>query len=107
MGEMRTLIETMAGLHKEKFIYDFEIAEGNSLRCIETNEIFGPDEVIIEKSFRFEGDSNPGDTSVIYAITSKSGTRGILIDTYGAYSDPEIDEFISKVPQREQSNLQG
>lgn len=39
--------------------------------------------------------------SVIYAITANSGTKGIIIDAFGTYSNPKISEFIRNVPIKE------
>ena len=38
--------------------------------CKDTNSSFGPDELTIEKIFRFEGESNPDDMSVLYGISA-------------------------------------
>ena len=58
---------------------------------------FSPEEVKINEFHRFEGESNPADTSIVYAIEAKDGTKGLLIDSYGADSSIAIDQFIKKV----------
>jgi len=58
---------------------------------------FSPEEVKINEFHRFEGESNPADTSIVYAIEAKDGTKGLLIDSYGADSSIAIDKFIKKV----------
>ena len=99
LKEMNTLTETIEKLRDKQFIHDFYIKDG-LLKCDETNESFRTDEVLIEKTGRYEGDSNPDDMSIIYAITSKTGTQGILIDAYGTYANPKISEFIKKVTSK-------
>jgi hypothetical protein len=76
------------------------------LKCEDTKESFKPEDVIIEKTVRYEGDSNPDDMSIIYAIATITGTMGILIDAYGTYANPKISEFIREVPVREKSEDQ-
>jgi hypothetical protein len=52
---------------------------------------------MITEYYRFEGMSDPEDSSVIYALESKDGHKGIIIDAYGAYSDEHISAFLSNV----------
>jgi hypothetical protein len=50
--------------------------------------------VVIRKVARFEGVSDPDDMSVIYAIESRGGLRGTLVDAFGVYSDPAVGDFV-------------
>ena len=47
---------------------------------------------------RFEGESDPDDMSVVYAIESQDGTRGVLVDAFGTYADPHVAEILKQVP---------
>ena len=61
---------------------------------------YQPEDITIIKTYRFEGISDPGDSSVLYIIQGKDGVMGYSIDAYGVYSNndgPEYDEFIKKV----------
>src|ERR1700761_9066223 len=64
---------------------------------------YQPDELEIIKTFRFEGASDPSDTSILYVIEAKDGLIGYSLDSYGAYSDHDgeegYDNFIRKIPQ--------
>ena len=42
--------------------------------------------------------SNPSDESVVYAIESRDGVRGTLIDASGAYADPDVADFVGSIP---------
>ena|SRR5258706_6995810 len=105
-NEMTSVVECLELLKAKGFKHNFDIDNGNRLLSNETSESFPPGEIIIENTYRFEGDSSPEDMSIIYSITTKSGTRGILIDAYGTYSNPDIDKFIKSVPIREENELQ-
>jgi len=63
-------------------------------------KFYTPDELKIIKTFRFEGDSNPDDSSIIYVIEANDGLIGYSMDSYGMYSNHEAsyDEFITKIP---------
>ena len=63
------------------------------------NKHYGPEYFTIIKTYRFEGDSNPSDSSILYLIEANDGLTGYSIDAYGMYSnhDDKYDEFIRKV----------
>ena len=95
-NKMKSLSEMLQILHEKGYIHDFEMTD-EGLKCKETNEVFKPEDVCIEKVYRFEGDSDPGDMSVLYGIAAKSGTKGTLIDAFGTYDDQNISEFLKHV----------
>jgi hypothetical protein len=96
MEEMQTLSQMINHLHNKGYIHDMEMTE-DGLVSKDTNEVFRPDDLFIEKVYRFEGESDPADMSVLYGIKAKSGTKGTLIDAFGTYQNPYIGEFMKKV----------
>jgi len=92
----KSLLEAVDGLHSRGFTYDFHY-EDSCLHCDKISEKFVADDLMITEYYRFEGMSDPEDSSVIYAIESKQGYKGIIIDAYGAYSDEHISAFLSNV----------
>ena len=46
---------------------------------------------------RFEGMTNPSDTSIVFAVETNDCVRGTLIMNYGANSDLEVFDFMDKV----------
>ncbi len=62
-------------------------------------KVYNPEDLKIIKTFRFEGDSNPSDSSILYLIEANDGMIGYSLDAYGMYSnhDDKYDEFIRKV----------
>ncbi|MEO8582387.1 MAG: hypothetical protein ABI415_01250 [Flavitalea sp.] len=56
------------------------------------------DEFEIDKVYRFEGESNPDDSSVLYAISSpKFKLKGTLVNGYGIYADAASSKLVSKL----------
>ena len=53
---------------------------------------------MIRGYYRFEGTSDPDDMAIAYAIETKSGVRGILVDAFGVYSDPRTSAVLKDVP---------
>ena len=38
--------------------------------------------------------------SIVYAIESRDGTRGTLVDAFGVYADPAVGSILEHVPIR-------
>ena len=93
---MTTLSQTIPKLREKGYDKDFEMIEGGML-LKQTNEAFQPDELIIERVYRFEGESNPGDESILYGVKASNGLKGIIIDAYGADDDDDLAGFLRKV----------
>ncbi len=52
--------------------------------CHGSSTSLHPDDFVIDEFHRFEGDSNPSDESIVYAIRSeKHGIKGILVNAFG------------------------
>lgn len=60
---------------------------------------YQPEDLTIIKTYRFEGESDPSDSSILYLIEANDGLIGYSVDAYGVYSnhDQEYDEFIRKI----------
>ena len=92
-----TLSETINALNKEGYTIDFNIDQEHLVHH-ESEMILSPDDFEIDKVFRFEGQTNPDDQSILYAISSpKFGTKGLLVNGYGISSDPVTNKLISKL----------
>ena len=92
----RNLIEAVNGLRSRGYNYDFNY-QNACLFCDKITEKFEAGDLKITEYYRFEGMSDPEDNSVIYAIESNSGHKGIMIDAYGAYSDEHKAAFLSNI----------
>lgn len=90
------LLEAVNGLRSRGYDYDFNYKDA-SLHSSKISEKFKASDLTITEYYRFEGMSDPEDSSVIYAIESNQGHKGIMIDAYGAYSDEHKAAFISDI----------
>lgn len=63
------------------------------------HEIFcEDDEISLDATYRIEAESDPNNQAIIYAISCKNPkVKGLLINSFGIYADPDIDEFIHKI----------
>ncbi len=71
--------------------------EGEQLTSSKLNLRFNPDDFEIVETHRFEGESDPGDMSVVYAIESKDGQKGLMVNAYGTYASTASGEMAKKL----------
>jgi hypothetical protein len=94
---MDTLVEVLAALRAEGYVEDFNLKE-DCLECRAGEFRVFHDEFHVDKFFRFEGDSDPADASILYAISSeKHNLKGVLVNAYGMYADPVTNEMMDKL----------
>ena len=99
---MTTLSTVLEKLRVEKHDNEFKITEGGL--SSPAGKIYQPEELQIIKTYRFEGDSDPSENTVLYLIEANDGLIGYSIDAYGAYSNHEddgYDDFLRKIPVQE------
>jgi hypothetical protein len=84
-------------LREMGFDLDFSAVDGG-LKCNQTGKRVAPEDARILHTYRFEGQSSPGDEAIVYGIETASGKRGILVDAYGPYASPELASFIDRIP---------
>jgi len=97
MPLMKGLVACENKLKEEGFKEDFQVTKLGLSTFNNTEKHYGPDQIKIENFYRFEGTSDPGDNTILYAIITDDGTKGTLVDGYGAYSDSDVSKFIVEV----------
>lgn len=102
MGAKRytDMLEAIQELKKRGFTANFEFLN-QEFRNVDRGRIFKADELTIVEHYRFEGASDPDDMSVVYAIESDDGLKGIVADAFGLYANPDLGGFLEKVKIRE------
>ena len=91
-----TVTKAVSGLRDRGFSEDFNLKE-TYLEVASSKKQLSPKDFEIVEFYRFEGDSDPGDMNIVYAIESRDGMKGILIDAFGTYSDPVSQELVKKL----------
>jgi len=89
-----TVSEAINKLSAEGFVIDFNLEE-NCIVC--SNEKFNAEDLEIVDVYRYEGNSDPSDGAVVYAIESKTGVKGILVNGYGMSSDSRVSIILEKL----------
>lgn len=97
MHSYDTVVAALNGLKSRGYDRNFNI-DFDKLMCSETGACLNPNEFEIVEVYRFEGNSDPDDQDVVYAIESKDGTiKGVISSAFGLYADDASAEMISKL----------
>lgn len=97
MKHYDTVVETINGLKAKGYSINFNVAF-DKLICSDKNICLNPDEFEIVEVHRFEGESNPSDEDVVYAVESKDGIiKGVLTSAFGLYAEPMDDAIVKKL----------
>ncbi|CAN5831070.1 hypothetical protein BH11BAC3_BH11BAC3_36930 [soil metagenome] len=100
MNTMTTLSEVTNLLNERGYTIDFNLKE-NCLECGGGYLKIFPGEFIVDKHYRFEGQSDPGDEAIVYAISSpKHNLKGVLVNGYGISSESITHEMIMALDEK-------
>lgn len=89
-----TVSEATDDLKKRGYTMDFNLGE-NCLVC-HNNKLSVEDFEIVE-FHRFEGDTDPADQAIVYAIESNNGLKGVLVSGYGISAEGMSAEMAKKL----------
>jgi len=97
MDNYDTVTGALNGLKAKGYTLDFNI-RFDKIICKENNYCLNPHEFEIIEVHRFEGDTNPSDEDIVYAVQSKNGKiKGVITSAYGMYADSISNEMIQKL----------
>jgi hypothetical protein len=94
-----TVAEAVNGLKQRGYTIDFNL-EADKICCTNTPLSLTPADFEITEFYRFEGNSDPADEAVVYAIESKGGQKGVLVNGFGVSSEGVGEEMIEKLTVR-------
>lgn len=93
---MESLVSVLSSMTLSEFVTQFKVTE-QGLVSLTTRKTFQPAEVEILHFYRFEGESNPADNAILYAIETNDGEKGTIVDAYGMYNDSLVTNYIKQV----------
>lgn len=97
---MTTLAEVLNNLRNEGYTTDFNLND-NCLVCHGNTLELHPEDFVVDRHYRFEGESDPGDEAIVYAISSdKYNLKGVLVNGYGIYSNPASDKLMAALSEK-------
>ena len=97
MESYDTVVAALNGLKARGYTLNFNLAFDKVI-CAENDNCLNPHEFEIVEVHRFEGNTNPSDQDVVYAIESKDGvTKGVITSAYGMYADGVSADMVQKL----------
>ncbi|MGC4022841.1 MAG: phosphoribosylpyrophosphate synthetase [Cyclobacteriaceae bacterium] len=96
MKIFETVSDAVTDLKLRGYSSDFNL-HPEWIECTPMSLRLKPDEFHVDEVHRFEGATDPDDSAVLYAISSTTGVKGLLLDAYGAYADSLSDEMIRRL----------
>ena len=96
---MKPLSEVVEELQKRGYKQNFIFVDG-ILRTEDEDISYQPSEVTIDKEYRFEGMSDPEDSSILYAVTTRDNKQGLIVNSYGPDANLELNDFIENSNQK-------
>ena len=97
-SEMNTLADSINSFIKKGFTEDYQV-NGQGLQAIKSGKVYQSNQVKVVDFHRFEGSSDPGDESILYAIETDDGDKGTLVDSFGPSNDARITSFMKMVEE--------
>jgi hypothetical protein len=99
MKKNKNVAEVLDDLRKRGYDSDFE-TQTFCLYCSDLDMRLNPEEFHIDESYRLEDDPGPGENTIVYAISTAEGIKGILTDSYASYTDHLNVEMGNKLLDR-------
>lgn len=83
-------------LRARGYTYDFNM-KPECIECPSLQLQLAPEKFTVDEFYRFEGMSSTDDNSIVFAISSDDGVKGVLVDAYGVYANSLSDAMIKKL----------
>lgn len=82
--------------YKEKF----EVISSDEMKDSKGNT-YSAEDLVINETHRLTQKKTEIEKTVVYALVSKSGVKGVVVDHYGEDSDDTINEFLMNVERHD------
>lgn len=100
MPAPETVTEAIDLLRRQGYTADFELIEG-ALCVAGEGAVCMAGEAAVERLYRFEGPSDPGDQMIVFGLRDPgSGVRGTLATAYGPAADPALYDHLADLSER-------
>ncbi|MEJ7584961.1 MAG: hypothetical protein WKF43_12990 [Acidimicrobiales bacterium] len=99
-----TVTEATQMLEREGYDACVYLLDDGSLRFAGTEPTCPIDQAVVERMFRFEGDSDPGDEMVVFGLHYPAhDVRGTLVSAFGLAADPEALKHLTYIASKVES----
>ena len=96
---MSTVTDATRRLQADGYTGNWYANDAGELVCGECGATFDPADVVVDEVLRFEGQSDPDDEMILYAVRGPCGHQGVYSAAYGSYQSREDTAVIAKLPR--------
>lgn len=101
MKTYETVTEAINDLAKRGYTDDLNISSVRASLPEEERKTLSANDFDIDEVHRFEGDSDPADETILFAVSSnRFHLKAFLVNAYGMYEDEGTFELIKALHQR-------
>ena len=101
MAPPETVTDALTQLKAEGYTAEFRLADGHLRSDADEVRACPCDDVVVERLYRFEGPSDPGDEMIVFALRDPAtDVRGVLASGFGPAADPEVMEHLAGMARR-------
>ena len=86
---LETVTDALTRLRRDGYTSEFFATDQGDLACRGCDRTMNPVDVHVEQTIRFEGDTNPDDQDIVFAIECANGCKGVYSAAYGPTTPPE------------------
>ncbi len=90
---LETPTSVIQHLREEGYDLEVDVRDGAVQFRVDLDWVPAGD-VAVERTYRFEGDTNPGDEMIVLAVRDDQGRRGTLLAAYGPQTDAETAQTL-------------
>ena len=95
-----TVVEALELLKSQGYETEFQLIDG-ALHCDAHDRLCPATDAVVERLFRFEGPSDPGDEMIVFGLLDPiTGRRGVLASGFGPAADPELLDHLTGLATR-------
>ena len=88
-AQLETVTDALTRLRADGYTADFSATAEGDLACEGCNMTMHPTDIRVDDAIRFEGDSNPDDQDILFAIQCACGCKGTYSAAYGPAAPPD------------------
>lgn len=100
---MNSKLQYIENLRRKGFTETFTSTSTYNI-LTDQKRIYQPADVKISSFYTLEGENDPKDYSIMYAIETSDGKKGILVDEHCESPDDRVENFINSIKLAKQNN---
>ena len=100
------MVDALNKLSQKGYKNGFKLRD-KFLESLGSGKKYRPEDLCIVEYHRFEGETNPSDMSVVFALRSKNAEKGTVVSSYGTYANMSLISFLDKVKIQDRTAVAG